>query len=120
MYQTAFPILFMDHHSLLVYKFKRKLTRTNLGEETLGEELLGPSAELDVEEGVVGVADLGVAESAQTELHHRPVVQDLGGGVGVGNGILEKEVTFNFQAKLREERERERRKCREQSNSACQ
>ena len=51
---------------------------------------------MDVEEGIVGVADLGVAESAQTELHHRPVVQDLGGGVGVGNGILEREVAFNF------------------------
>ena len=45
-----------------------------LGQKALGEELLGPAAELDVEEGVVRLLDLGMPEAAQAELHHGPVV----------------------------------------------
>ena len=50
--------------------------RFYLRQESLGEELLGPAAELDVEEGVVRLLDLGVPEAAQAELHHGPVEVD--------------------------------------------
>ena len=60
-----------------------------LRQQTLGQQLLGAAAQLNVEQGVVGVLDLGVTEPAQPQLHHGPVVQDLGQGVRVGDGVLQ-------------------------------
>ena len=43
-----------------------------LRQKALCEELLGPAAHLDVEQGVVRLLDLRVPEPAQAELHHGP------------------------------------------------
>ena len=79
----------MDHHLKSKLLLQQKKTYY-LRQETLSQQLLGPPTQLDVEEGVVGLADLSVPEPAQAELHHRAVVQDLRGGVGVGDRVLEK------------------------------
>ena len=43
----------------------------------------------------MSLPDLGVPEGAETDLNHRPVVQDLGQRIGVGDRILEKENDFD-------------------------
>ena len=60
-----------------------------LGQQTLSQELLGPSTQLDVQEGVVSVPNLGMSESAEPQLDHSPVIKDLGQGVGMRDGVLE-------------------------------
>lgn len=37
----------------------------------------------------MSIPDLSVTESTEPELHHSTIVQDLGHGVGVADGILE-------------------------------
>ena len=69
----------MDHHanSHLIYiipevRNPSTFPQPYLWQKALCEELLGPAAELDVEQGVVRLLDLRVPEPAQTELHHSP------------------------------------------------
>lgn len=62
----------------------------------MGEELFGPASELDVQETVVGLLDLGVSEGAQAELDHGAVVQDLGCSIGMGHGVLRRREKNKF------------------------
>ena len=38
----------------------------------------------------MSLPDLGVPEGAETDLNHRPVVQDLGNRIGMADGVLVK------------------------------
>lgn len=60
----------------------------HLREESLGQELLGTSTRLDVQQGIVGLLDVAMTEGTQAQLDHRAVVQDLGGQVRVMDGLL--------------------------------
>lgn len=46
-------------------------------QQPLPQQLLGPPARLDVQQGIVGVLDHALPEGADAQLHHRPVVQNL-------------------------------------------
>lgn len=48
-----------------------------LRQQTLSQQLLGLAAALNINEAVVGVEGVALAEGAQSELHHAPVVADL-------------------------------------------
>ena len=49
----------------------------SLEEKSLSEQLLGAARRLDVDQTRVRVLDHALAESAQAELYHGPIVQDL-------------------------------------------
>lgn len=46
-------------------------------EQTLTKELLGATRGLDVQQGIVGIFNHALPESANAKLDHGPVVQDL-------------------------------------------
>ena len=67
---------------------QKLVKRRYLWKQSLSKEFLWPSAELNIEESVVRFFDLCMPETAKAKLDHRSVVQDLGQGIGVSNGIL--------------------------------
>ena len=60
-----------------------------LGQEALSDQLIVPTAELDVKQSVVIIPDLAVTEAAESELDQGPVVHDLSDEVAVVHRVLE-------------------------------
>jgi hypothetical protein len=60
-----------------------------LGLETLGQQLLDTTSSRDILQAGLSLPNHSLAESAETQLDHSAVVQDLGSDIGLVNGLLQ-------------------------------
>lgn len=56
---------------------------------TLGKQFLLSQGREHFGQNSLALGDKAESESSETDLHNRTVVEDLGGDIGVGNGVLE-------------------------------
>ena len=81
----------MVHHLEVINTFHINISSflNYLRQKTLGQQLLRPAPQLDVQQAVVRFPDLRVPERAQAKLDHRPVVKDLSRRVSMGHAVLQ-------------------------------
>lgn len=62
---------------------------TNLRKEALGQEFFGTATRLDIQESIMSLLYVAMAESAKAQLNHSPIVEDLGWQIGMVDCFLQ-------------------------------